>query len=173
MRNEQFTTDHALTHALGLLESVLGPGDADALTAAFFDASARADVALTPHCAEVLAELVRRGTRIGIICDVGLTPSPMLRGVLEHNEVLQHFDHWSFSDEVGIYKPSPAIFAHALGGLGSFAEDAVHIGDIRRTDVAGARSVGMTSIRYTAIADDTNDAYPEADHVTDDLRFLV
>lgn len=173
MRNEQFTTDHALAHAVGLLESVLGPGDAEALTAAFYEASARADIALTPHCAEVLAELDRRGTRIGIICDVGLTPSPMLRRVLERNEILQHFDHWSFSDEVGVYKPSSAIFAHALGGLRSLAEDAAHIGDIRRTDVAGARGVGMTSIRYCAVADDADDDYPEADHVTDDLRFLL
>ena len=56
--------------------------------------------------------------RIGIICDVGLTPSRTLRRYLDGHGLLEFFDHWSFSDEVGTFKPDPAIFRHALAGLG-------------------------------------------------------
>ena len=56
--------------------------------------------------------------RIGIICDVGMTASPTLRERLDMFGVLEYFDHWSFSDEVGCFKPWPAVFEHALAGLG-------------------------------------------------------
>jgi FMN phosphatase YigB (HAD superfamily) len=39
-----------------------------------------------------------------------------------------------------------------------------HVGDLRRTDVAGARGVGMASVRLSAAYDDAA-ALPEADHV--------
>ena len=58
------------------------------------------------------------GVRIGIICDVGMTSSQTLRARLEDFGVLGLFDHWSFSDEVGCFKPFPPVFEHAMAGLG-------------------------------------------------------
>jgi FMN phosphatase YigB (HAD superfamily) len=110
---------------------------------------------LTPNIAATLRRLRAHDVRLGIICDVGFAPSPVLRGHLRHHGVLDLFDHWSFSDEVGAYKPHAAIFRHALHGLG--VEDpgrAVHVGDLRRTDVAGARAFGMRTVRYTGSNDD-------------------
>ena len=173
MRNEQFTADHAIDVATELLASVLGAGDADALRDAWFDASARADVALTPHCATVLTGLSDRGLRLGIVCDVGLTPSPLLRGFLERHGVLACFDHWSFSDEVGVYKPHVAIFEHALVGLGVDPDETLHIGDIRRTDVSGARAAGMRAVRYRGVADDDDPTIEDAAVVVEDLRVLL
>ncbi len=104
--------------------------------------------------------------KLGIICDVGFTPSTTLRDHLIRHGVLPLFDHWSFSDEVGAYKPSPAIFQHALDGLDVVAPERVaHVGDLRRTDVAGARAMGMVSVRYTGINDDDTQPEPEADNV--------
>lgn len=124
--------------------------------------------------AETLRRLKDGGLRIGIICDVGMAPSPVLRGFLEHHGVLQYFDHWSFSDEVGVYKPHPEIFEHALAGLGGVEPArAVHVGDLRRTDVAGAIAMGMTAVRYRGSHDDNGgvgDAgeLVEGHHVIDD-----
>lgn len=173
LANEQYTADHALADATELLAEVLGPGDAAALADAWLAASAAAEVDLTPDCAAVLDALVARGVRLGIVCDVGLSPSVLLRGFLEGHGVLDRFAHWSFSDDVGVYKPHPAIFAHALAGLGVTAGEAVHIGDLRRTDVAGATGAGLTAVRYRGIADDVDDASPDAPHVVDDLWALV
>jgi putative hydrolase of the HAD superfamily len=116
--------------------------------------------------------------RLGIICDIGLTPAPVLRDHLEARGILELFDDTTFSDEVGWYKPDGRIFAHALERLGvSRPESAVHVGDRLRTDVGGARRAGMGSIRYRGVFDDVDGSLPEADHVVGDydtvLRHLL
>lgn len=42
-----------------------------------------------------------------------------------------------------------------------------HIGDLRRTDVAGAKAAGWLAIRYSGLVDDPSDG-PEADIVIRD-----
>ena len=49
---------------------------------------------------------------------------------------------------------------------------AAHVGDRRRTDVAGARALGMVSVRYAGWSDDPPENGPEADHVLTDHRDL-
>ncbi len=158
--NEQFSG----TQAVALLLDVLGLGaiarDDEAWTGRIIDAFTGVHEELIPPLTEnvepALRALRAHDVRIGIICDVGLSPSPVLRSYLERHGVLDLFDHWSFSDEVGVYKPDPVIFDHALVGLGGIApHDAAHVGDLRRTDVAGARAFGMTAVRYTGSNDDT------------------
>lgn len=125
-----------------------------------------------PHAEQVLKTLHDNGIRLGIICDVALTPSPVLRSHLAAADLLSAFDHWSFSDEVGWYKPDPRIFAHAHEGLGAGDPSVTaHIGDLKRTDVAGALCVGATAIRYTGITDDRGEG-PRAHHVIEDHRAL-
>ena len=127
----------------------------------------KVDLSAAPGIEGCLQQLKDAGLRIGIICDVGMTPSTSLRRQLERHGLLGYFDHWSFSDDVGWYKPAPQIFSHALDGLGGVdPSKAAHVGDLRRTDVAGARAMGMTSVRYRGLADDQSDA-PEADVVCD------
>ncbi len=127
---------------------------------------------LNPNLLDTLAALRGAGVKIGIVCDVGLTPSTVLRRYLDDQGALEYFDHWSFSDEVGVYKPDAVIFRHALAGLGDVApERCAHIGDLRRTDIAGALGMGMTAVRYTGVFDDP--ALPDsplidADHVIGD-----
>jgi putative hydrolase of the HAD superfamily len=144
------------------------------LVDAFVGAHRHTRFELTIGIADALAALHDAGVRIGIVCDVGITPSPALRGVLERAGVLHLFDHWSFSDEVGVYKPDPTIFRHALEGLGGIdPARAAHVGDLRRTDVAGARAVGMTTVRYAGVYDDPAEDEPEADHVIADHADLL
>jgi FMN phosphatase YigB (HAD superfamily) len=138
----------------------------EALVDAFVGAGEHSDLRLTPGIADTLQLLRTAGLRIGIICDVGFTPSTTLRSHLDRLGVIGMFDHWSFSDEVGVYKPSPVIFDHALAGLGGVdAAMAVHVGDLRRTDVAGALAFGMTAVRYAGQFDDDPSDHPEAHHV--------
>jgi len=118
----------------------------------------------------VLHQLRAMGIRVGIICDVGVTPSTVLRTRLERNDVLHRFDHWSFSDEVGVYKPHRRIFEHAMSGLEVDDPTRVaHVGDLRRTDIAGALGIGMTAVRFKGVVDDpaTTDNPQEGDHVID------
>ena len=56
--------------------------------------------------------------------------------------------------------------------------DAAHVGDLRRTDVAGARAMGIRAIRYRGVFDDPGRAddgsdQVEGDAVTDDHADLL
>lgn len=116
----------------------------------------------TPNIGDTLESIKSAGLRIGIICDVGLTPSRTLRHYLDHHGLLGYFDHWSFSDEVGTFKPDPVIFRHALEGLGGAdPSTAAHVGDLRRTDIAGAQRMGIYAVRYTGVSDDSGSGDPE------------
>jgi len=87
----------------------------------FDEGGRRAAIHPCEHVAECLATLKGAGVRIGIICDIGLTPAPVVRELLAREDLLRFFDDAAFSDEVGFYKPAPEIFAHALAGLGGIA----------------------------------------------------
>jgi len=163
----QFSPVMAAERAVEDLGVTVSPRLRDDLLDAFADAGATADLIVNDGLHETLSELRRRGVRTGIICDVGFTSGEQLRAFLERRGLLTLFDGWAFSDEVGVYKPDPAIFARALTSLGDVPADrALHVGDLRRTDVACARATGLARVRYRGSNDDEEDL-PEADHVID------
>lgn len=179
-RSNEPATAREICEAMFEMLDVVVPGDlAGRLVEVIERGSDPELVPLTPNIEGTLRALDDAGVRLGIICDVGMTPSRRLREYLQHHGVLRHFAHWSFSDEVGVYKPHRLIFEHALAGLE--VQDpaaAVHVGDLRRTDVAGARAAGMISVRYAGVTDDAGDPGDrthdtEADHVVADHRELL
>lgn len=163
---DDFHASNAAERAVDLLRTELPDVLRPSLVEAFLTAGNEADLNPTDGIEDCLQSLNAAGIRLGIICDVGFTPSRVLRGVLDRRGLLGFFHGWSFSDEVRAYKPSRAIFEHALQGLGTKPAHAAHVGDLKRTDVAGARAIGMRSVRYRGRHDDTGDG-PEADHVLD------
>ncbi len=165
-RNEQYDAERAARRSIELLGLDVPADLADALVEAFGSAGASLDLRPAPGALDAVRRLQAAGIRLGIVCDVGFTPSPVLRTLLDRWGVLGCFSSWAFSDEVGAYKPAAAIFDHALAGLGVEPHRAAHVGDLRATDVAGARAMGMLSIRYAGVHDDPPaDGRPEAHHV--------
>lgn len=131
----------------------------------------RADLEPAPGIEACLSALKEAGVSAGIVCDVGLVPSPTLRKRLDEFGLLRWFDAWSFSDETGWFKPAAEAFGPALEGMGvTDHSEAAHVGDNRRTDMAGARALGMTTVRYNGLRESAPESGPEADHVTDDHR---
>lgn len=120
---------------------------------------------------ETLSQAVSAGLRCALVCDTGLTPGRVVRMHLERLGLLEHLAVQIFSDEAGVPKPDPKVFRLALAGLGARSECSVHVGDMRRTDVAGARAVAMGTVRLRASHDDTADL-PEADAVADSHAHL-
>jgi FMN phosphatase YigB (HAD superfamily) len=55
-------------------------------------------------------------------------------------------EHIAVSADLGVRKPNPAIFLHALNALGVSAEEAAMVGDSLSADVAGARRLNIFAI---------------------------
>jgi FMN phosphatase YigB (HAD superfamily) len=140
---------------------------------AFLNAGREVELELAPEIRPALEALRGRGLRIGIVCDVGFSGGAVLRDLLAREGLLEHFDGWSFSDETGHYKPAPQPFEAALGSLGARPQEAMHVGDLRRTDIAGAAALGMRTVRYRGLQDDGDESGAEADFVIDSHLELV
>jgi FMN phosphatase YigB (HAD superfamily) len=146
-----------------------GVEDADLLarlTRAFEEASLEAGVAAVDGASETLEALAAAGIRRALVCDTGFTPGRVVRRLLADLGLASHLEALCFSDEVGVPKPGHDIFAKALAELGARPPEAVHIGDLKRTDIAGAHDIGMHAIRFRGVHDDCTDA-PEAETVID------
>ncbi|MGI9601280.1 MAG: HAD family hydrolase [Acidimicrobiales bacterium] len=170
--NEQYVLADAADDVLTVVGVSASPELRADLVAAWLDSGRTTPVACTePSVAALLDELRSAGIRIGIVCDSGLMPGSVLRGHLVGLGLADRFDHMAFSDEVGVYKPDPAIFAAAHAGLGVSADETAHVGDLHRTDVLGAVAAGATAIRYRGVVDDpeadTTDTTPVIDHLAD------
>jgi FMN phosphatase YigB (HAD superfamily) len=151
----QFRVDEAAEQMLYGLDGEMGEDSFAALVDGFSEGGRRAAIHPSDGVHGCLEALQDAGVKIGIVCDIGLTPSPVLRELLDRDGLLGYFDGMSFSDEVGHYKPHPAIFEHALASLcGIPAARAAHVGDRVRTDVDGAAAMGMTAVRYNGVYED-------------------
>ncbi len=145
----------------------------EAVAEAFLTAGRGAKLELSPDIRPCLEALGERELRLGIVCDVGFTGGELLREFLDGEDLLGHFSGWAFSDEVGHYKPAPQIFEAALAALDAYPGASMHVGDLRRTDIAGAGAIGMTTVRYRGLHDDRGeDGGGEADFVLDSHREL-
>jgi putative hydrolase of the HAD superfamily len=152
-----------------LAELELSPHGANLndLVRSFEEASHTGRVLALDGARDALEALDRAGIRLGLVCDTGLTPGRVVRQFLDAQGLLGMLASTIFSDEWSLPKPHPEVFRAALSELGVEPSQAVHIGDLRRTDVAGARAVGMATVRLRARNDDQS-AHAEADHVVDD-----
>lgn len=89
-----------------------------------------------------LAALRARGLQLVVVSNAnGTLLSAFTRlGLVPALDVI--FD----SHVVGIEKPDPRFFHHALDLSGARAETTVHVGDLYHVDVVGARSAGIAAI---------------------------
>jgi len=91
---------------------------------------------------DTLASLRRAGLKLGLVSN---TPFPAfaLDAYLECEGLLDFFPTRVYSSEVGLMKPHPVIFRHALEQLGIPAERVLFVGDRMDNDIRGAARVGM------------------------------
>jgi putative hydrolase of the HAD superfamily len=100
-----------------------------------------------PGAVYTLPELAGR-YRLAVICDTGYSPGSVLRQLLDRHDLLGHFEYTYFSNEHGVSKPDSHAFLHTLGELHVRSAEAAHVGDIQRTDIAGAQAAGMSAVHF-------------------------
>lgn len=102
---------------------------------------------LLPGAKQALINLSSK-YKLAIVSDTGFSPGRIACELMEEVGILQYFSAFSFSDETGVAKPHKLAFEKILDDLDCKPQEALHIGDIERTDIAGALSVGMRAIKF-------------------------
>lgn len=155
-RRVAFNGPEITHHVLRALGVELAPGRTAELVTTLEDELLTHDIRVIEGAGELLAELRSAGVRVALICDTGFSPGRIIRQVLARVGLLEHLEALIFSDEIRVPKPHPRAFSAALEALGVSARGAVHVGDLRRTDIAGARAAGMGTVRFCGRNDDSN-----------------
>ena len=92
---------------------------------------------------ETLEALRENGYRLGLVTN-GSTE--MQREKIERWDLARHFDAIVIEGEFGRGKPDPAVFAHALEGVGVAPDEAWMVGDNLYADIGGARAAGIHTV---------------------------
>lgn len=127
----------------------VGVPDAEAVGARFWDEAMKRlplGALLMPHAREVL-EYLRPRYKMYILSNgfSELQARKMRSGGIDH-----YFDGVVLSEDIGVNKPHPAIFEHALRVAGVTADRALMIGDNYEVDAKGAHGAGMDQVLYNA-----------------------
>jgi putative hydrolase of the HAD superfamily len=156
-RRVVFAGPDMLRHTLATLEIDVSPARFNELMRLLEAEMLSREVLAMPGARDFLLALQRAGIRRALICDTGFTPGPVVRKLLDRLGLLELLEISVFSEEVGAPKPDPRAFAAALGGLGVSAAGAMHVGDLRRSDIAGAHGAGMRAVRFRGRNDDAGE----------------
>ena len=139
---------HAYTSQLGLTGAV--QRRAVTALAALFAGGKLWDEVL-PGAADGLADIAATGVPIVIVSNADGTVAEVLAstGLLQVGPgpgvaVRAIID----SGVVGVAKPDPAIFRHALDAVGASPERTLHVGDAYHYDVGGARAAGIRPVLF-------------------------
>jgi putative hydrolase of the HAD superfamily len=126
-----------------------------------------------PDVKPLLRALRAAGIRTGIVTH-GLTTKQAEK--LVRLGLLDFFDPEAIfiSDQVGISKPNPKLYALALRELGLSAAEVMYVGDNLANDIAPPNSLGMLTTwarRAARAGQDPDEITP--DHVVEDFRELA
>jgi len=80
--------------------------------------------------------------RLGVLAN----QEPWIRGTMARDGIDRFFDVWAVSGELGVEKPDPGIFEHALSEAGAPAARCAMVGDRLYNDVLAAKRHGMRGV---------------------------
>jgi len=98
-----------------------------------------------PDVVSTLEELQRQGLRLGLVSNAAYLPR-LMKAQLAVLDLARYFTGVTFSSEIGVRKPHPAIYQDALTKVGAAPSRTVFVGDRMREDVQGPRSLGMRTV---------------------------
>ena len=97
--------------------------------------------ALYPDVKPCLDAIANR-YRLGVIANQPTS----VRGAMDRDGLTPYFEVWGVSDDLGLQKPDPRLFAHVLYLAGVSPTRTVMIGDRLDYDVRPAKTAGMRAI---------------------------
>lgn len=121
------------------------------------------EIAPFEDVAPLLSDLRAAGTRLGVVTNgwaVKQAEKLVRLGLADHFDA----DAIFISDQIGISKPNPKLYARALSALNLDPTNAMYVGDHPTHDIAPPRSLGMIAVWSSRAARRT----PEQEGVTAD-----
>lgn len=94
---------------------------------------------ILPGVREAIESLQRKGLKLVVVSNSDGTVEDILTKV----DLRRYFFRVVDSHVVGIEKPDPRLFHHALKLSSAEPETTIHIGDLYHVDIIGARSAGL------------------------------
>ncbi len=89
-----------------------------------------------------LAALKSEGYRLGVLSNLRRD----MNALCQQLRLAPYLDFCVSAADAGAEKPQPAIFLAALERMSAAPEETLHVGDQYRSDVEGARAVGMHTV---------------------------
>lgn len=126
---------------------VMGVASAEAIGALFWKESMKRlplGERLMPYALEAL-EYLRPKYRMYILSNGFME---LQSRKMQSAHIAHFFDGVILSDDIGVNKPHPAIFEHALRIANIPADKAIMIGDNFEVDIKGASQVGIDQVHY-------------------------
>ncbi len=139
---------------------------------AFFEPEER-NYSLIVGMAEALHSLKEMGLVLAVLSNA--TCGKLVRRSLQNHSLLNMFHAVMVSCELPRRKPAPEAFDAVLQVLNVNASETVMVGDLLRTDIAGANLMGMKSVLVDFLGDgtETNGGPPLPDAVVGYPEVLV
>jgi 2-haloalkanoic acid dehalogenase type II len=97
---------------------------------------------LREDCIATLGALRGAGLHVAIVSNID---DDYLEPMVERAGLADLLDDWTSSEEASSCKPHEAIYRYACAKASCAPEDVLFVGDSPEQDIAGARSVGMTT----------------------------
>jgi putative hydrolase of the HAD superfamily len=95
-----------------------------------------------------VSQLRAAGIKTGLLSNM---PGDLVTYLRANCEWMENFVFTTFSSEVRMIKPDPAIYEHTLHGLGVSASESLFVDD-REINIQAARALGMNAIQFSSIA---------------------
>jgi putative hydrolase of the HAD superfamily len=110
---------------------------------------------------------------LGLISDTGYISGKYIRLFLAQEGLDRYFQSFVFSDEQSNSKPHRSAFEKTASNLKVSLPRLIHIGDMERTDIAGARQAGCFTIKYTGAHRPLEENQTQAHYVINDYQQLM
>jgi putative hydrolase of the HAD superfamily len=95
-----------------------------------------------------VSRLRAAGVKTGLLSNM---PCDLVTHLRAKCEWMENFSFKTFSSEVGLIKPDPAIYEHTLRGLGVSPSEALFVDD-REINIQAARALGIHAIHFRSVA---------------------
>ncbi len=98
-----------------------------------------------------MLEEISKDFILGIISDTAATPGSVLKEIMKKDDIEKYFSVFVFSDELTTTKPDKQNFLKVLNSINVESSQAAHVGDMERTDIKGAKQLGMKAVLFCGV----------------------